>query len=148
MKSTKFLSNGRQLFKPNMIFPQRMSLINPVSVKGFKQTNNLVRVMDTAQLEEKQRYAKFVEYTDKIYKPSKTITYNREGEILLFSCDNIKHSRIYFPYPYCLYDMLFPIGMYNFFIDPCKYNIYNNIYCTLHIIFFYFVLFNFSFLFS
>lgn len=88
--------------------------------KGFKQVHHLIDVMNSAHTEQQQREAKFVEYTTKVYKPSKTITFDRNGELLLFSADNIKHSQIYLKYPYCLYNMLFPIGFYNFFVDPCK----------------------------
>lgn len=96
-------------------------IINSVQIKGFKHVNHLVDVMNSAKTEEKQRQGKFVEYTTKIYKPSKTIQFDRNGELMLFSADNIKHSQIYLKYPYCLYNMLFPIGFYNFFVDPCKY---------------------------
>jgi hypothetical protein len=88
--------------------------------KGFKHVNHLIDVMNSARTEEKQRQAKFIEYTTKVYKPSKTITFDRNGELLLFSADNIKHSQIYLKYPYCLYNMIFPIAFYNFFVDPCK----------------------------
>ncbi len=91
-----------------------------VSKKGFYQTNDLNDAFEVAEKELKQREAKFVEYTQKVYKPSKTITYDRNGELLLFSANNIKHSEIYFKYPYCLYDMAMPLCFYNFFVDPCK----------------------------
>lgn len=32
-----------------------------------------------------------VEETNRVYKPSYTIEFNREGEVLLYSCDPIKH---------------------------------------------------------
>lgn len=32
-----------------------------------------------------------VEETPRVYKPSYTIEFNREGEVLLYSCDPIKH---------------------------------------------------------
>ena len=76
--------------------------------------------MHTAKLEENQRTAKFVEYTHKVYKPSHTITFDREGEVLLFSCDNFKHSQVYLKYPYILIDSLIPLAVYMFFCDPCK----------------------------
>jgi hypothetical protein len=92
----------------------------PSSLKGFKQTNDLHKVIGTAELEEKSRSAKFVEYSDKVYKPSKTIQFDRNGELLLFSCDNIKHSQIYLKYPYIMIDCIAPIAVYNFFVDPRK----------------------------
>ncbi len=90
----------------------------PSSVRYFRQTNDLNDLIAIAEKEEKQRSAKFVEYTQKVYKPSKTITFDRNGELLLFSCDSIKHSQIYLKFPYILYDSLIPIAAYNFFVDP------------------------------
>jgi hypothetical protein len=90
-------------------------------IKGYKQVKDLNEVMHTAALEEEQRTAKFLEYTTKIYKPSKTITFDRNGELILFSCDNFRHSKMYTKYPYCLIDATFPLIWYNFFVDPCKF---------------------------
>lgn len=98
----------------------RQSLLAPSSFKGFKQVNNLHDIVQTAKQEKEQRSAKFVEYTNKVYKPSKTITFDRQGEVLLYSCDNIKHSQIYLKYPYVMYDSMIPLAAYNFFVDPCK----------------------------
>lgn len=75
-------------------------------------------IVYTAQVELNQRTAKYLERTDKVYKPSQTIEFNREGELLLFSCENIKHSTLYFKYPYFMYDLLLPIMIYNFFVNP------------------------------
>jgi hypothetical protein len=38
--------------------------------------------------------------TDRIYKPTYTIEFNREGEALIYSGNPIKNSTIYFKYPY------------------------------------------------
>ena len=89
--------------------------------KNYNQVKDLNQTMLTAEMEEEQRKAKFLEYTTKVYKPSKTITFDRNGEVLLFSCDNIKHSQVYLKYPYCMIDSLIPLAFYIFFCDPCKY---------------------------
>ena len=65
---------------------------------------------------------KYLKRTDKVYKPSKTIEFNREGEILLYSCNNIKNSVVYFKYPYVLYDSLVPLSIYWFFVNPLNWN--------------------------
>jgi hypothetical protein len=106
--------------KTNLFKESAKSGLLSIQSKGFKHVNHLIDVMNSANVEEQQRKAKFIEYTNKVYKPSKTLTFDRNGELLLFSADNLKHSQIYLKYPYCLYNMLFPIGMYNFFVDPCK----------------------------
>ena len=53
--------------------------------RSFKQVNNLHEIIYTSQLELAQRTYKYLERTDKVYKPSETIEFNREGELLLFS---------------------------------------------------------------
>jgi hypothetical protein len=58
--------------------------------RGFRQVKNLHEIVWTAQAELTQRTAKYLERTDKVYKPSQTLEFNRDGELLLYSCDNIK----------------------------------------------------------
>lgn len=74
--------------------------------------------MYTSQIELAQRTTKYLERTDKVYKPSEAVEFNREGELLLYSCDNIKHSSIYLKYPYIMYDGLIPLSWYIFFCNP------------------------------
>lgn len=92
--------------------------------RSYHQVKDLNQIMYTASLEEDQRKGKFLEYTKKVYKPSKTITFDRNGEVLLFSCDNFRHSQVYLKYPYCLIDACIPLACYIFFINPCI-NYYN-----------------------
>lgn len=86
--------------------------------RNFRQVNNLHEVVFTAQAELAQRTTKYLERTDKVYKPSQTLEFNREGELLLYSCDNVKHSTIYFKYPYIMYDTAMPLSWYLFFVNP------------------------------
>lgn len=88
------------------------------SVRSFRQANNLHEIVYTTQAELAQRTEKYLERTDKVYKPSQTLEFNREGELLLFSCDNIRHSTVYFKYPYCMIDCLIPMSWYFFFVNP------------------------------
>lgn len=95
------------------------NLLNLTFKRGYHQIKDLNQIVAKAADEEAQRSDKFLEYTHKIYKPSKTITFNRDGEVLLFSCDNLKHSQVYFKYPYILYDALIPLAFYSLFLNPC-----------------------------
>ena len=108
-----YRNSGRQLSKSIT-----RSLFNFGSNKSFSHVKNLAQVMYTAEMEEEQRKGKFLEYTKKVYKPSKTITFDRNGEILLFSADNFKHSQVYLKYPYCMIDSLIPLAVYSFFCNP------------------------------
>jgi hypothetical protein len=83
--------------------------------------NNLHEISYTANLELAQRTSKYLERTNKVYKPSKTIEFNREGELLLYSCDNVKHSIVYFKYPYIMYDMALPLSIYLFYFNPFNF---------------------------
>jgi hypothetical protein len=86
--------------------------------RGFRQVKNLHEIVWTAQAELTQRTAKYLERTDKVYKPSHTLEFNRDGELLLYSCDNVKNSTVYLKYPYCMYDSFIPLAYYIFFINP------------------------------
>ena len=90
--------------------------------RRFRQVHNLHEITYTTQLELDQRTEKYLERTDRVYKPSKTIEFNREGELLLYSCDNIKNSTIYFKYPYCVYDMAIPLCVYLYIVNPFHMN--------------------------
>jgi hypothetical protein len=99
-------------------------MIYNIKSKNYGQVKDLHQTMYVAELEEAQRKAKFLEYTHKVYKPSNTITFDRNGEVLLYSCDNLKHSQIYLKYPYVMYDAMIPLAFYLFFVDPCKNNFF------------------------
>jgi hypothetical protein len=38
--------------------------------------------------------------------------------MLLYSCDNIKNSQVYFKYPYIMWDAVIPLCLYAFFVNP------------------------------
>lgn len=86
--------------------------------RGYRQMHNLHEINYTAHLELQQRTAKYLERTDRVYLPSKTIEFDRNGELLLYSCENIKNSTIYFKYPYCMYDAFMPVSWYIYFVNP------------------------------
>jgi len=123
-----FKSLNPQAFNLNLnaIVESKLNVQGQISSKNFRHLNHLTQVNATASQEKKTRYGKFIQKTDKIYKPSKTITFDRNGELLLFSCDNLRHSQIYLKYPYVMYDSLIPLALYNFFVDPCKFFIFNS----------------------
>lgn len=120
MFKSKQLLSRLNLLRKNVKLPGHFAI--PSVIRNFQQVKDLNQISAIAELEEDQRSAKFLEYTTKIYKPSKTIEFNREGEILLFSCDNIRHSQVYFKYPYVMFDAMIPFAFYIFFADPCKIN--------------------------
>ena len=63
--------------------------------------------------------------TDRIYKPTYTIELDRVGEVLLYSCDPLKHSTVYFKYPYIMYEALIPAAIINWTYNPLGLEWYN-----------------------
>lgn len=89
-------------------------------------------------LQEGQQSGSVVEHTDRVYKPSQTIEFNREGEVLLYSCDPIRHSVVYFKYPYILYESLIPASIWMYLYNPMDLhwsfnNLFGYLACTLWI---------------
>jgi hypothetical protein len=64
-------------------------VMGAVPQRQFRQVHNLHEIIYTTTHELHGRTAKYLERTHKVYKPSQTIEFNREGELLLFSCNNI-----------------------------------------------------------
>jgi hypothetical protein len=130
------MNNSLQSLVKNQLFRQHMLMssltqsrvatqgrqLAQTQRRGFRQVKNLHEIVYTAQSELNQRTAKYLERTDKVYKPSKTLEFNRDGELLLYSCDNVKNSVVYLKYPYVLYDSLIPLSWYIFFINPFCWN--------------------------
>lgn len=108
----------QQALAASSVHSMKSKSLTPVPQRGFRQVKNLHEIVYTAQAELSQRTAKYLERTDKVYKPSQTLEFNREGELLLYSCDNVKNSTIYLKYPYCMYDACIPLSWYIFFINP------------------------------
>jgi hypothetical protein len=70
-----------------------------------------------------------IEKTNRIYKPSHTIEFNREGEVLLYSCDPIRHSVVYWKYPYIFYESLIPASIWMYLYNPFEMHWgFNNIF--------------------
>jgi len=53
-----------------------------------------------------------IEDTSRVYKPTYTIEFNREGEVLLYSSEPTKEMTVYFKYPYILYEACIPAFLY------------------------------------
>jgi hypothetical protein len=119
------IRSSKNLLKNFKLMPYNYGIVNLGPVRYYQQVKDLTEITYTAQAEHYQRTEKYLEYTTKIYKPSKTITFDRNGEVLLFSCDNFKHSEVYLKYPYIMYDFILPLSLYNLICDPCKFYYYH-----------------------
>jgi hypothetical protein len=84
----------RVLYLTRSQLSSKMKFLGLPQLKFYQHVKDLDEIMEKAKLEEEQRTAKYLEYTHKVYKPSKTITFDRNGEVLLYSCDNYRHVLI------------------------------------------------------
>jgi hypothetical protein len=80
-----------------------------------------------------------LETTDRIYKPSYTIEFDRIGEVLLYSCDPIQHVAVYFKYPYVLYESAMPAALFMWVFNPIDLPWYIPIYKHINNISFFFL---------
>ena len=55
------------------------------------QTKNLFEEKVRKQIQDMQDNPQLVELTDRIYKPTHTIEFDRCGEVLLYSCEPRQH---------------------------------------------------------
>lgn len=54
-----------------------------------------------------------------VYKPSYTLEFDRNGELLLFSAEPLRDKRrILLKYPYILYESLAPLSLWAFLVNP------------------------------
>ena len=73
-----------------------------------------------------------IEETTRVYKPTYPIEFNREGEVLLYSCEPVKEvvwfmqMTVYFKYPYILYESAIPIFLYAYLMNPLDLEWYWN----------------------
>ena len=76
------------------------------------------REIAKAKIQEIHDKADTIEVTDRIYKPSYTIEFDRVGETLLYSCEPLKHVQVYLKYPYIFYESLIPPLLFMFYTNP------------------------------
>ena len=88
--------------------------------RGIAQAKNMHREIAKAKIQQMQDNPETLEFTDRIYKPSYTIEFNRVGEVLLYSCEPFKHLEIYLKYPYVLYETLIPLSLGLWYLNPLE----------------------------
>lgn len=61
-----------------------------------------------------------IETYDKIFKPTHSLEFDRCGELLLYSCDPYKHTKMFSKYPYILYESFIPFFIINWYLNPLE----------------------------
>ena len=124
-----------KLFRKNKSFVQNSVFTN---INKNLLRKNIVRtykhVMDIEEEQKRQTIQKdydnmsAIELTDRVYKPTHTIEFNRRGEIVLYTATPLRTMTIYTKYPYCLYESTIPISLYLFYMNPFSLPYHYN-YC-------------------
>lgn len=66
---------------------------------GMKHIKNMIDE-NTRVEAQKLNDLPLIQENSRVYKPSHTIEFNRDGEVLLYSASTLKNETIYFKYPY------------------------------------------------
>ncbi len=78
-------------FLPNLGRGQMRALIG--HIKNMNEENMRVKALEMSQ-------KPVIEKTDRVFKPTHTVEFNREGEALIYSADPLGKETVYFKYPY------------------------------------------------
>lgn len=92
----------------------------------------MFREIAKAKIQHNHDNADTVETTDRIYKPSYTIEFDRRGEVLLYSCEPMKHLEVYLKYPYVLYESAIPLALFTLYVNPFNLEWYWNYACLVY----------------
>lgn len=84
------------------------------------------REISKALIQQNHDQGDTLEKTDRIYKPTYTIEFNRKGEALLYSCEPMKHMQVYLKYPYVFYESLIPLSLFTLYVNPFNLEWYWN----------------------
>ncbi|CAD8088217.1 unnamed protein product [Paramecium primaurelia] len=93
----------------------RLGIKNLYQLNHIKSFHNATIAHKAQVMNDESQY---VVKTDRIYKPTYTIEFDRIGEVLLYSCDPHKHLTIFLKYPYILYETAIPLSIYLWFKNP------------------------------
>ena len=77
----------------------RPSLLTSALIRSISHIKNMNEENARVQAEAVQRESPLIK-NDRIYKPTYTIEFNREGEVLLYSGNPLRDETVYFKYPY------------------------------------------------
>jgi hypothetical protein len=112
-----------------------LTKINPANLslqkEAFKRTAGLIsksyrfighirNVLDEQRKIEVQKLHELpmLEKTDRVYKPSYTIEFDRAGEVLVFSSNPFQDMTVYLKYPYVLYESFIPLSFFMWCMNP------------------------------
>ena len=122
MLARKLFKSISNLSKTSLSAKKSLYFI-PKWVYLLRKTLDHIKDMNTEHIKYKLQKdydeLEVIEKTDRIYKPTYTIEFNREGEVLLYSCEPIQNAK-YYKSVHCLFPIpLYPIRIFNscFYLD-------------------------------
>lgn len=88
------------------------------SKRTFSHIKDMEKENFKAQMQKQFDESSKIEVYAKIYKPTYTLEFNRVGELLLYSCNPLRHREVYLKYPYVFYESLSPLLLFMFIENP------------------------------
>lgn len=109
---------GKFPFSHPTNFLSKRPISSPILKKSYLHIKNMEVESKKANIQKDFDIQSNIQEYNKIYKPTYTLEFNRTGELLLYSCDPLKHREIYLKYPYVLFESLAPLSLFVFLANP------------------------------
>ena len=95
-----------------------MVMLRPIIGRKYMQVMDIEEEKRRLELKEKLENKNTIEYTDRVYKPTHQIEFNRTGEVVLYTCSPFKHKPLYNVYPYTLFELSILPCLYMYYVNP------------------------------
>ena len=93
-------------------------------LRGYMHIKDMQDEKLRAQLQNDFDNSPVIEEYNRVYKPSYTLEFDRTGELVLFTCDPLRHKSIYFQYPYVFYESCIPLALFMYLANPLSLGYY------------------------
>jgi hypothetical protein len=90
----------------------------------FRPTRSYLHIKDMqeeklkAEIQKEYDSGAILEEYDRVYKPSYTLEFDRTGELVVYTCNPLKHKTIYLQYPYIFYESCIPLCLFMYLANP------------------------------
>ena len=101
-----------------LALPKSAQNLRPIITRNYRQIIDIDEEKKRQELQIERDNEEVIEYTDRVYKPTHTIEFNRTGEVVVFTSSPFKQRPIFNVYPYALFEMCIPANLYMFYMNP------------------------------
>jgi hypothetical protein len=118
------------MLKSQRLFGLMRPRVRPTIALSHRLTKNYMHIKDMqeeklkAELQHDYDNAIVLEEYNRVYKPSYTLEFDRTGELVLYTCNPLKHKTIYFQYPYVFYESCIPLALFMYLANPLSLSYY------------------------